>query len=401
MNLDDFAIKILVVRHMRGFEHYHTIIDLANNPNYDFLSYNIDPKIIIYSNGFKNTIENIYDYECFPCVGESSKRDKNTIHFFVSQSLVILSAGAIFYMLFGLIRFFGFSGIEFNDKLLWFIIFGFAFLVPLLMAFYKLFSNIVRINKYYNEMSYQTFALSYRMFSENRIASSYEISDAIDELTYYFEKTYLHFDNGKQIKRFFEKRYQKIPLTYYNDIKKQSSIHLIHNQHRSSTLEIVVELLIGVLGTVFNVIKDFNIIVPALHQIIAFLIISIVLIVSIAYLAYCVEVYKMRNVFCYYYIYSYLFLESSTNKNVKTEYLFNFAPNSEDGSLSVFENHIYELIKTNRIPAFKKDVEIIYNERATTVIIYGVEQYDYSLKQMTELKSFDDFFVMIGGKKST
>lgn len=95
---------------------------------------------------------------------------------------------------------------------------------------------------------------------------------------------------------------------------------------------------------------------------------------------------------------TYLFLESSTNKNVKTEYLFNFAPNSEDGSLSVFENHIYELIKANRIPAFKKDVEIIYNERTTTMIIYGVEQYDYSLKQMTELKSFDDFFVITGNK---
>ena len=46
-----------------GFDYYYQVIDLANNPEYDFISYNIDPNIIIYNNRLKDSINQIYDAE--------------------------------------------------------------------------------------------------------------------------------------------------------------------------------------------------------------------------------------------------------------------------------------------------------------------------------------------------
>ena len=376
---------------MIGFESYHHIIDFANNPNYDFISYNTNPDILIYADGFKKPIKEEYEYENIMLVNGWTKRDKNSIHFYVSQSMILLSFLITIYALLGLIRYFFFSDFVFNNDSLWFFVFGFAFLVPLLLGFYRLFNAIISFNKHYKELNYQAFVLSNRMLSDSRIATSNEISDAIDELTIYFENNYYSFEDRKHIKRFFEKRCQRISLTYYNNFKKQSVKFSFESHDSNSIAGIVAELLIGVIGTILNIVKDYSIVGPALQQIIVMTIVLILLTISLAYLFHCLKVYRMREVFYYYYIYSYLFLDSTTDKKVAASYLFNFSLKNNDNELSIFKDSIFNIIHQNKIPVFRKDIEIICEDDKTKVIFYGVDNYDKSLNESTKFTSFDEF----------
>lgn len=385
---------------MKGFESYYHIIDLVDNPNYNFLSYNIDPNLVIYTDGFKRTIQEEYESECFPCVNELTKRDKSIVHFIVSQSLIILSIVVIIYLLLGLIRYFFFSDFVFNDKALWFFVFGFAFLIPLLFGFYRLASVVIASNKHYKELCYQAFALSNRMLSDQRIATSLEISESVDELTFYFGNSYRSFDDGKHIKKFFEKRFNRIPLSYYNDFKKQSTRYSFEKQSPYSIVAIVLELLVGIVGTVLNIIKDYSIIESAFEKMVTFMIIMVLLVVSVSYLVHCINAYKMREVFYYYYIYSYLFLESTTDKNTKVSYSFNFPVNNKNNELSVFKDLIFRIVRSNKIPAFRRDIEIVCEDDKTNVVFYGVDDYDATLDGAVNSNSFNEFFDHISHKTS-
>lgn len=188
---------------MFGFESYHKVINLLDNPDYDFISYNIDPEIVIYKDGYKRKIKDEFASLCFLTGEEQFKRDRNLISLHISQSFVVLSVFAIIYTLIGLILFFFSSELVFDNRFLWFLIFGITFLFPLLVGVYKLVTQLIRLNKRYKALKYETFCLSQRMMLNNKRATFAEISTAVDDLTNYFERNYHYFDYGKQIKSFF------------------------------------------------------------------------------------------------------------------------------------------------------------------------------------------------------
>ena len=377
---------------MAGFELYHRVIDFVDNPGYDFLSYNINPNLIINCDGFRRTIEDEYNLQCITFVkGEWSKEEKRSLRLFIRENFIVLSAFLAAHILFGFAMTI-FANVVFDDKFLWFAIFWLAFLIPLLLGIYKLLSRIIRSTKYFKHLEYQNFVLTSRMMSEKRNAASCEISDAVAELTRFFENNYYLFDGGKQIRNFFRRRNNLTSLEKYSYFKEQSVKSLIYKRSVSTITEIVVELILGVLGTILNIIKDYSIIAPVIKQITFLLIASILLVVSAAYLLYSLEAFKLKSVYYYYYLYSYLFLESTTNKSVKTTYVFDFSIAEENGSKHFFENFVYNTIQKENILAFKKDTVISQTNNGIILTIYGVREKSATLMAATKFSTFDDFF---------
>lgn len=373
---------------MIGFEHYYHFLDLVNNPKFDFISQNIDENKEIFYDGCKTTIRDAGSRETNLFLRSKSKFDKALTFFAISHSAIVLSLSFIFIILIGLTGFFSTHG--YSDKILWFLIFGVIFLVPLLIGFYKLSLRIMKSTKFYKELSYKAFVLSNRMLDDEKIASSKEISDAIRELYDYFSKVYGYFDNRRQILKFFEKRVE-MPLNYYDTFRKESTRYSLIRNSNNSIVETIVEIGVGLLGTILNIIKEQDIILPALDRIIVFMVISIVLMVSIAFLVFITDVYRKKEVDFYYYIYSHLFLERVTDDKEQSSYSFCFSLKGDNESLNIFKEHIFDIIRKERILAFKKDIDFHFDQDRTTVIINGVKKHNDKLIHLTNQQTFDAF----------
>lgn len=197
---------------------------------------------------------------------------------------------------------------------------------------------------------------------------------------------------ASKLSPFFEKRCKVIPLDYYGNFKKKAVKSVVNVKTTHSIFEIVFELAIGIIGTVLNIVKDFSIIQSGIRQIIGFMITSFILIISIAYLSYCLNVYKMREVYFYYFIFSNLFLKPSTNKQQYKKYIFNFEITNENGSYSYFEKYVYKTLLIEKVPALQKDVEINVKDKKTTLIINGVKDEIKTFEEASMITSFNDFF---------
>ena len=286
---------------------------MVNNPDYDFVSFNINPNAVIYHNDSEDTVGNIRFREKKENVG------MRAIFSFIKTAVIILSISAIIYISCLLIIFFAFNDFLRNGDFFWFAGFFITFLMPLMIGFFKLITNLLKLIPCYKKKEYVAFSLSTKMFADNRRVSSIEILDAIEELLYFFKLS--NFADKKQyigickneIKTVSSKR-KKSSSNSYDDFKMRSSLVYLKEDKHVSFFEIVVELLLGIVGTVLNLLNVPDDIKPHVWGVISIVACGMILAFSAARLAFFSELQKFRKLNLYYYVYSYLFLKSVTNR---------------------------------------------------------------------------------------